>query len=82
MRAQDDRRLAGASALVLEDPSLLRQQCYVNGGWLDAAAIVAIVFLNGVLGFIQEFRAERSLAALRKMSVAMARVIRGDIRAG
>ena len=42
--------------------------------WLDAAAIVAIVFLNGVLGFIQEFRAERSLAALRKMSVAMARV--------
>jgi Ca2+-transporting ATPase len=44
--------------------------------WLDAAAIMAIVFLNGVLGFIQEFRAERSLAALRKMSVAMARVIR------
>jgi Ca2+-transporting ATPase len=44
--------------------------------WLDAAAIVAIVFLNGLLGFIQEFRAERSLAALRKMSVAMARVIR------
>ncbi len=44
--------------------------------WLDAAAIVAIVFLNGMLGFIQEFRAERSLAALRKMSVAMARVVR------
>jgi P-type Ca2+ transporter type 2C len=44
--------------------------------WLDAAAIMAIVFLNGVLGFIQEYRAERSLAALRKMSVAMARVIR------
>jgi Ca2+-transporting ATPase len=34
--------------------------------WLDAAAILAIVLLNGVLGFIQEFRAERSLAALRK----------------
>lgn len=44
--------------------------------WLDAAAIMAIVFLNGVLGFIQEFRAERSLAALRRMSVAMAHVIR------
>jgi Ca2+-transporting ATPase len=44
--------------------------------WIDAAAIVAIVFLNGLLGFVQEFRAERSLAALRKMSVAMARVIR------
>ena len=46
--------------------------------WIDAAAILAIVFLNGVLGFVQEFRAERSLAALRKMSVAMARVLRGD----
>ena len=44
--------------------------------WIDAAAILAIVFLNGVLGFVQEFRAERSLAALRKMSVAMARVVR------
>ena len=44
--------------------------------WLDAAAIMAIVLLNGVLGFVQEFRAERSLAVLRKMSVAMARVIR------
>ncbi|HMS85855.1 MAG TPA: cation-translocating P-type ATPase [Nitrospira sp.] len=46
------------------------------GDWIDAAAILAIVFLNGVLGFVQEFRAERSLAALRKMSVTMARVIR------
>lgn len=44
--------------------------------WIDAAAILAIVLLNGMLGFVQEFRAERSLAALRKMSVAMARVIR------
>ncbi|MBK8275312.1 MAG: HAD-IC family P-type ATPase [Nitrospira sp.] len=44
--------------------------------WIDAAAILAIVFFNGVLGFVQEFRAERSLAALRKMSVSMARVIR------
>ncbi|MGE0470001.1 MAG: cation-translocating P-type ATPase [Nitrospira sp.] len=44
--------------------------------WLDAAAILAIVLLNGLLGFVQEFRAERSLAALRKMSVATARIIR------
>ena len=44
--------------------------------WIDAAAILAIVFFNGVLGFVQEFRAERSLTALRKMSVSMARVIR------
>ncbi|MEK6640191.1 MAG: HAD-IC family P-type ATPase, partial [Nitrospirota bacterium] len=49
--------------------------------WLDAVAILAIVFLNGLLGFVQEFRAERSLAALRKMSVATARVVRdGTLR--
>jgi Ca2+-transporting ATPase len=47
--------------------------------WLDAAAIIAIVVLNGLLGFVQEFRAERSLAALRKMSVAMARVVRDGV---
>jgi len=47
--------------------------------WLDAAAILAIVLLNGVLGFVQEFRAERSLAALRKMSVATTRAVRDGI---
>ncbi|MGH6803019.1 MAG: cation-translocating P-type ATPase, partial [Methyloceanibacter sp.] len=47
--------------------------------WLDAAAILAIVFLNGLLGFVQEFRAERSLAALRNMSVSMARVARDGV---
>ena len=44
--------------------------------WLDAAVILAIVFLNGVLGFVQEFRAERSLAALKQLSVDTAQVIR------
>jgi P-type Ca2+ transporter type 2C len=47
--------------------------------WLDAAAIVTIVFLNGLLGFVQEFRAEQSLAALRKMSVSTARVFRDGV---
>ncbi|MBH0180375.1 MAG: HAD-IC family P-type ATPase [Nitrospira sp.] len=47
--------------------------------WLDAAAILAIVFLNGQLGFIQEYRAEQSLAALKRMSVATARVMRDGV---
>jgi Ca2+-transporting ATPase len=47
--------------------------------WIDAAAIVTIVFLNGLLGFVQEYRAEQSLAALRKMSVSMARVFRDGV---
>lgn len=43
---------------------------------MDAGAILAIVLLNGLLGFIQENQAERSLAALHKLSLATARAIR------
>lgn len=48
----------------------------VMGELVDAVAIVAIVFLNAVLGFTQESRAERSLAALRRMSSPGCRVLR------
>lgn len=46
------------------------------GEWADAAAIVAIVLVNGILGFLQEEKAGRALAALQKMSSPMAKVIR------
>lgn len=49
---------------------------YVLGEVLDAVAIVAIVILNAVLGFVQEFRAERSLQTLRRLSAPLARVLR------
>ncbi len=46
------------------------------GEWVDTIAILAIVLLNGVIGFFQEERAGRALAALQKLSAPMAKVLR------
>lgn len=51
------------------------------GEWADTCAIVAIVLLNAVIGFLQEERASQALAALRKMSAPAARALRnGSVR--
>jgi len=48
----------------------------------DTFAIVAIVVLNGVVGFVQEYRADRAMEALRDMAAHTATVVRdGQITA-
>lgn len=46
----------------------------------EGIAIFAIVLLNGALGYVQESRAERAVAALREMSAAEASVVRDGER--
>ncbi len=50
------------------------------GNVKDAAVIVLVVFLNALVSFYQEHRAEQSLAALKKMLPARARVRRGGTK--
>ena len=45
--------------------------------WLDASIILGVVFLNALLGFIQEGRAEKALDSIRNMLSAEARTVRG-----
>jgi Ca2+-transporting ATPase len=46
----------------------------------EALAILAIVLLNAILGYVQQTRAEQAVAALRSMSAAQANVVRDGQR--
>jgi magnesium-transporting ATPase (P-type) len=53
----------------------------ILGHGIDAGAIVGVVLVNALVGFIQEGRAEKALAALRGMIAPQASVLRDGVRA-
>ena len=53
---------------------------FAVGHLLDALVILGIVVVNSAIGFFQEFRAEKSMQALRELAAPQATVIRNGER--
>ena len=48
----------------------------IIGDLTDTLIILAIIFLNALVGFIQEYQAEKAMEALKKMATNYARILR------
>ncbi len=49
---------------------------FIVGETADAITIAAIVVLNAVVGFVQEYRSEKAMEAMRKLTAPKARLMR------
>jgi len=69
------RQFSGFLVLILIVAGVI---AFLAGQTVDALAIGLVVILNGILGFVQEWRAETALEALRELMAPNAMVVRDD----
>ena len=62
-----------------EIAAIAKQQllAYPTVQWLDGTAILLVLFINAAIGFYMEYKAHKSVAALKKLSSIPAKVLRG-----
>jgi P-type Ca2+ transporter type 2C len=51
----------------------------IIGDFTDGIVILAIVLLNAMIGFFQEYRAEKAMQALKQMAVTQAKLLRDGV---
>lgn len=70
------RQFRGAMVYLLLGASFIS---LLMGEKLDAGAILVVILINGLIGFLTEFKAGKAMEALRQMTTTRARVLRNGI---
>ncbi|KAJ2742928.1 hypothetical protein GGI20_004129 [Coemansia sp. BCRC 34301] len=67
------RQLANLMTLILTAAIVV---AFVTKDWVEAGVLIGVIGFNTAVGFLQEFKAEKTMDSLRKMSSPTSRVLR------